>query len=96
MVATSIKERRKRPHVKRTFERRSSDDESARAIHKLEEMGAEKVEAMLSRGLFGNQSGAAKQWLGSQGESRSGGWVLKLTFAAAIGCIGGVVLFFAF
>ena len=66
-----IRERRRQPHAERTFERRSSGDEDVRVIRKFEDMGAEKVRAILSRVGFGIQNNTAKQWLESQGESRS-------------------------
>ena len=89
-----IRERRRQPHAERTFERRSSGGEDVRVIRKFEDMGAEKVRAILSRVGFGNQNNTAKQWLESQGESRSGGWSPKLKIAVAIGSIGGALLYF--
>ncbi len=94
MVTIPNKERRQRPHVNRTFEKRFNGGEDVRVIRKFEDMGAKKVRTILSQVGFGNQNDTAKQWLESQGEGRSV-WGLKLTLAIAIGCIGGVLLSFA-
>ena len=94
-----IRERRRHPHVERTFERRFNGGRDVRLTPKFEDMGTEKVRAMLSQAGFVHQKNAARQWLESQKEhqegSRSGGWDLKLTLAAALCGIGGALVFFA-
>lgn len=94
-----IRERRRHLHVERTFERRSNGGKDVRLTPKFEAMGAEKVRAMLSQAGLVHQKNAAKQWLESQEEnqeeSRSDGWKLKLTLAAATCGIGGALVFFA-